>query len=88
MLRSGWFVVVSGRGEAARDSASRDRPAGSIGVELVRFALFAALTVLAAWFAATGGVAYMFTMLVVGAALGYAVLDCVGYELVKKRSRR
>ena len=61
---------------------------GKIGVELAKFALFAALTVLAAWVAATGRVAYMFTMLVVAVALGYAVLDCVGYEIVKKRSRR
>jgi uncharacterized membrane protein YkvA (DUF1232 family) len=59
-----------------------------MGVELAKFALFAALTVLAAWFAATGRVAYVFTMLVVAGALGYAVLDCVGYELAKKRSRR
>ena len=58
-----------------------------IGVELAKFALFAALTVLAAWVAATGRVAYMFTMLVIAAALGFAVLDCVGYEIVKKRSR-
>jgi len=59
-----------------------------MGVELMKFALFAGLTVLAAWFAATGRVAYMFTMLVIAAALGYAVLDCVGYEIVKKRERR
>jgi uncharacterized membrane protein YkvA (DUF1232 family) len=59
-----------------------------MGFEMAKFALFAALTVLAAWFAATGRVAYMFTMLVVAAALAYAVLDCVGYEIAKKRSGR
>jgi len=59
-----------------------------MGVALAKFALFAAVTVLVAWLASTGRVAYMFTMLVVAAALGYAVLDCVGYEIVKKRSRR
>ena len=64
------------------------RPARSIGVEIVKFVCFAILTVLAAWLAATGRVAYMFTMLVIAAALGYAVLDCVGYEIVKKRDRR
>jgi hypothetical protein len=59
-----------------------------MGVELGKFACFAAVTVLVAWVAATGRVAYMFTMLVIAAALGYAVLDCVGYEVVKKRGRR
>jgi len=59
-----------------------------MGVELGKFAFFAALTVLAAWVAATGRVAYMFTMLVIAVALGYAVLDCVGYEIVRKRSQR
>jgi hypothetical protein len=62
--------------------------ARSLGVAVGKFACFAALTVLAAWVAATGRVAYMFTMLVIAAALGYAVLDCVGYEIVKKRRRR
>jgi len=59
-----------------------------MGVELAKFACFAALTILVAWLAATGRVAYMFTMLVIAAALAYAVIDCVGYELVKKRDRR
>jgi hypothetical protein len=59
-----------------------------MGVELGKFACFAALTVLAAWVAATGRVAYMFAMLVIAAALGYALVDCVGYEIVRKRSRR
>jgi hypothetical protein len=72
----------------AGDSAGRGKPTRSIGIELAKFALFAALTVLVAWVAATGRVAYMFTMLVIAAALGYAVLDCVGYELVKKRRPR
>ena len=74
--------------KATDASASGSAPARSIGVELARFALFAALTVLVAWVAATGRVAYMFTMLVIAAALGYALLDCVGYELVKKRRER
>jgi hypothetical protein len=58
-----------------------------MGADLAKFALFAALTFCVAWVAATGRVAYMFTMLVIAAALGYAVLDCVGYEIVKKRRR-
>jgi uncharacterized membrane protein YkvA (DUF1232 family) len=72
----------------ATDTTSRDRPARSIGVEIARFVFFAAVTVVAAWFAATGRVAYMFTMLVIAAALGYAVIDCVGYEIVRKQRRR
>jgi hypothetical protein len=59
-----------------------------MAIEIGKFAFFAALTVVAAWVAATGRVAYMFTMLVIAVALGYAVLDCVGYEIVKKRRQR
>jgi hypothetical protein len=59
-----------------------------MGLEVGKFVCFAALTILAAWVAATGRVAYMFTMLVIAAALGYALLDCVGYEIVKKRRQR
>jgi len=41
--------------------------------------------VLAAWIAGTGRVAYMMIMLVVAAALAYAVLDLVDYEVVKRK---
>jgi len=41
--------------------------------------------VLAAWVAGTGRVAYMMIMLVVAAALAYAVLDLVDYEVVKRK---
>jgi hypothetical protein len=74
--------------EEATDSMRGGKRARSMGVELGKFACFAALTVFAAWVAATGRVAYMFAMLVIAAALGYAVLDCVGYEIVKKKGRR
>ena len=70
------------------DTPRRATPAHSIAVDVVKFVCFAAVTVVAAWFAATGRVAYMFTMLVIAAALGFAVLDCVGYEIVKKRRQR
>jgi len=43
--------------------------------------------VLAAWVAGTGRVAYMMIMLVVAAALAYAVLDLVDYEVVKRKRR-
>jgi hypothetical protein len=55
--------------------------------DLARFALFSGLTLLAAWIAGTGRVAYVFIMLVVAAALAYAVLDLVDYEIVKRRRR-
>jgi hypothetical protein len=53
--------------------------------DLARFALFSGLTLLAAWIAGTGRVAYMMIMLVVAAALAYAVLDLVDYEIVKRK---
>jgi len=52
-----------------------------------RFAVFAGITFFAAWVAGTGRVAYMFIMLIVAAALAYAVLDLVDYEIVKRRRR-
>ena len=55
--------------------------------DLGRFAVFSGLTILAAWIAGTGRVAYMLIMLVVAAALGYAVLDLVDYEIVKRQRR-
>jgi heme/copper-type cytochrome/quinol oxidase subunit 4 len=72
----------------ASDTTSTASSARSLAIEIGKFAFFAALTVVAAWVAATGRVAYMFTMLVIAVALGYAVLDCVGYEIVKKRRQR
>jgi hypothetical protein len=56
--------------------------------DLGRFVLFSGLTLLAAWVAAFGRVAYTLIMLVVGAALAYAVLDLVDYEIVKRQRRR
>jgi hypothetical protein len=55
--------------------------------ELGRFAVFAGLTFLAAWVAGTGRVAYIIIMLVVAAALAYAVVDLLDYEVVKKKRR-
>jgi hypothetical protein len=45
------------------------------------------VTLLVAWLAGTGRVAYTFTMLVIAAALVYAVLDLVDYEIVKGKRR-
>jgi hypothetical protein len=55
--------------------------------DLARFVLFSGLTILAAWIAAFGRVAYTVIMLVVAAALAYAVLDLVDYEIVKRKRK-
>jgi hypothetical protein len=55
--------------------------------DLFRFVFFSGLLFLAAWIAGTGRVAYMFVMLVVAAALAYAVLDLLDYEMVKRKKR-
>jgi hypothetical protein len=55
--------------------------------DMGRFLAFAGLTLLVAWLAGTGRVAYTLTMLLIAAALVYAVLDLVDYE-IKKRERR
>jgi hypothetical protein len=55
--------------------------------DLVRFAFFSGLTFLAAWIAGVGHAAYVMVMLVIGAALAYALLDLVDYEVVKRRRR-
>jgi O-antigen/teichoic acid export membrane protein len=53
--------------------------------DMARFVFFCGLTLLAAWIAATGRVAYVFVMLVLAAALGYALLDLLDYEVAKRR---
>ena len=55
--------------------------------DLARFVFFSGLTLLAAWIAGFGRVAYTVIMLVVAAALAYALLDLVDYEIVKKKRR-
>jgi hypothetical protein len=55
--------------------------------DLARFVLFSGLILLAAWIAAFGRVAYTLIMLVVAAALAYAVLDLVDMEIVKRKRR-
>jgi hypothetical protein len=55
--------------------------------DMVRFVLFSGVTLLVALVAGTGRVAYTFVMLIVGAALVYAVLDLVDYEIVKRKRR-
>jgi hypothetical protein len=55
--------------------------------QLVKFALLSGLIFFLAWLAGTGRVAYVMVMLWLAAALGYAVLDLVDYEIVKRERR-
>jgi hypothetical protein len=62
-------------------------PLRSLARELAKFALLAGVTLLTAWIAVTGRVAYTFAMLVIAAALAVALLDLVDCEIVKRRRR-
>jgi len=55
-------------------------------VHLAKFVLIAGVIVFVAWLAGTGRVGYVMVMLWIAAALAYAILDLVDYEL-KKRER-
>jgi hypothetical protein len=57
-------------------------------IHLAKFAFLSGLILFLAWLAGTGRVAYVMVMLWIAAALGYAVLDLVDYELVKRDRRR
>ncbi len=57
-------------------------------IQLAKFALLSGVILFLAWMAGTGRVAYVMVMLWIAAALGYAVLDLVDYEIVKKDRRR
>ena len=56
--------------------------------DLGLFAFGSGLGFLAAWIAKTGRVAYILVMLVLAAALVFAVIDLMEYEIVKKGRRR
>ena len=55
---------------------------------LAKFVVLAGITLFVAWMAGTGRVAYVMVMLWIAAAFGYAVLDLVDYEIVKRERRR
>ena len=54
-------------------------------IQLAKFAILSGLVLFLAWLAGTGRVAYVMVMLWIAAAFGYAVLDLVDYELVKRK---
>jgi 4-hydroxybenzoate polyprenyltransferase len=59
----------------------------SLPIQLGIFALLLGVTFFVAWLAGTGRVAYVLVMLWIAAALGYAVLDLVDYEIRKREPR-
>jgi hypothetical protein len=56
-------------------------------IQMAKFALLSGLILFLAWLAGTGRVAYVMVMLWIAAAFGYAVLDLVDYEIVKRERR-
>jgi hypothetical protein len=60
---------------------------GSVLTHLAKFAFLSGLILFVAWLAGTGRVAYVMVMLWIAAGLGYAVLDLVGYAIVKRDRR-
>jgi hypothetical protein len=53
----------------------------------MKFVLLSGVIFFVAWLATTGRVAYVLIMLWIAAALTYAIVDLVDYEIVKKRRR-
>jgi hypothetical protein len=56
-------------------------------IDMALFVLFSGLTLLVALLAGAGYVAYTLVMLIIAAALVYAVLDLIDYEIVKRQRR-
>jgi hypothetical protein len=56
-------------------------------IDMAKFVLLCGVILLVALVAGTGRVAYVMVMLWIAAALGYAVLDLVDYEIVKRDRR-
>jgi len=56
-------------------------------IGLAKFAVLSGLILFLAWLAGTGRVAYVMIMLWLAAGLAYALLDLVGYEIVKTERR-
>jgi hypothetical protein len=56
-------------------------------IGLAKFAVLSGLILFLTWLAGTGRVAYVMIMLWLAAGLAYAVLDLVGYEIVKSERR-
>ena len=64
--------------------AERCNVSGTV-TDLMKFAFFSGVLFLVAWVAGTGRVAYTLIMLVVAAALVFAILDLLDYQMVKRK---
>jgi hypothetical protein len=53
-------------------------------IHLGKFVSLCGVILFVAWLAGTGRVAYVMVMLWIAAALAYAVLDLVDYEIVRR----
>jgi hypothetical protein len=67
-----------------RPSTARGIPVPTL-LDLVKFVAFAGITLLGVLLAGAGRVAYTMIMLIIAAALVYAAIDLVDYEMVKKK---
>jgi hypothetical protein len=56
-------------------------------IHLAKFILLCGVVLFVAWLAGTGRVGYVMVMLWIAAALGYAVIDLVDHEIVKRERR-
>jgi hypothetical protein len=56
-------------------------------IHLAKFVLLSGVILFVAWLAGTGRVGYVMVMLWIAAALGYAVIDLVDHEIVKRERR-
>ena len=57
-------------------------------IQLAKFGFLSGVILFVTWMLGTVRVAYVIVMLWIAAALGYAVLDLVDYEIVKRDRRR
>jgi hypothetical protein len=57
-------------------------------IHVGKFVVLSGVILFVAWLAGTGRVAYVMVMLWIAGALGFAVLDLVDYEIVKRGRRR
>jgi hypothetical protein len=56
-------------------------------IHLAKFVFLSGVILFVAWLAGTGRVAYVMVMVWIAAALAYAIVDLVDYELVKRERR-
>jgi hypothetical protein len=71
----------------AGNPASKGSIRSSMPAHVMRFALYSGILLLVAWVAGTGRVAYTMIMILIAAALGFAIVDSVGYRIVKRERR-